>query len=66
MKPEDKEWIDNATLDELIRKWRFSPAGDPMFEGETGDYFTQVFIAKKHKASPAEFTAASKRVGFEQ
>lgn len=64
MKPEDKEWIDNASLEQLVRRWRFALAGDPMFEGETGDYFTQVLIAKKHK-SPEAFTAASVQVGWD-
>lgn len=28
-----KNWIDNATYQELLRKWRFSPSGDPFFIG---------------------------------
>ena len=46
MDEKTREWIDNATLVELLRKWRFAPAGDPMFTGETGkmtDDNTEVF-----------------------
>jgi len=37
--PKLKEKIDAMSQEELCHKWRFAPAGDPMFQGEAGDYF---------------------------
>lgn len=37
--PENKAAIDSKTYQELLGHWRFAPAGDPRFEGETGEYW---------------------------
>ena len=37
--PKLKDKLDAMSQEELCHKWRFAPAGDPMFLGETGDYF---------------------------
>ena len=34
-----KARIDNMSYYNLLFQWRFAPAGDPMFQGETGDYW---------------------------
>mgnify|MGYP001571895818 CR=1 FL=1 len=34
-----KEEIDAMTHYEMARLWRFSPSGNPMFEGDVGEYF---------------------------
>ena len=34
MTDEQKRWIDNASYEELLRKWRFTPSGDPIFTVE--------------------------------
>jgi zona occludens toxin (predicted ATPase) len=43
MTDEMKQRIDAMTREEMARQWRFAPMGDPMFQGETGDYFGQRF-----------------------
>lgn len=62
MTERDKLWIDNASYEDLLRKWRHAPLGDPMFEGETGDYFCKVMSAKKESCDDVR---ASKLVGWE-
>lgn len=55
-----KEEIDRMSQEELCRKWRFAPAGDPMLQGETGDYF------KKRLGELGGLTTViSKKIGWE-
>jgi hypothetical protein len=63
MTPEEKAWIDSATLYELLYKWRFAISGDPYFQGDTGGYFLDVMEAKR-KANPHAWTQASKDMGW--
>lgn len=41
-----KDKIDNMSQMTMAWKWRFAPSGDPMFQGEVGDYFDKVFKEK--------------------
>jgi hypothetical protein len=59
-----KEWIDNASLEDLLRKWRFAPSGDPFFQEEVGDHYWRVMQAKR-EADPREWTRVSKKVGWQ-
>jgi len=59
-----REWIDNATYEELLRRWRSAPAGDPFFQGDAGDYYSAVMKRKRDEVGPAAHTAASKRIGW--
>ena len=61
MTPEEKEWVDNASYETLLEKWRFSPVGSPIFAGEKGKYFSKIMFEKKEKS---DHVAASKRVGW--
>ena len=36
---EKKAYIDSLPYIVLLRRWRFTPAGDPWFQGETGKYW---------------------------
>jgi len=62
MTPEQKEWIDNASYEQLLHKWRFAPAGDPFFSVDTGIYYEEVMQRKKQEV---DHVAASKRVGWD-
>ena len=64
MKKKTKDWIDNASYEELLRKWRFGTIGDPMFQGETGDYYKLVMVQKENQLEPYEKVQISKRVGW--
>lgn len=61
--PEDKQWIDNASIRQLLSRWRFATAGDAIFQGETGEYYSKVMCAKRD-ADPAAWTHASKDIGW--
>ncbi len=39
---EMRQWIDTADYESLLRRWRFSPAGSPWFQGEMGLSFTEI------------------------
>ena len=58
-----KNWIDNASYQQLLSKWRFSPSGDPFFEGEIGEYYSKV-MAERKAADPGAAVAASKAIGW--
>lgn len=65
MTDEQKAWIDNASLEELLRRWRFAKAGeDDIFQGEAGKYFADVMFLHR-KADLAGWVTASKRVGWD-
>jgi len=57
-----KQWIDNATYEQLLQKWRFAPSGDSFFVGEVGSYYTEVLSKKRNGLSHAEQVSISKRV----
>lgn len=38
-----KAQIDVMSREEMARKWRFAPIGDPMFQPPYGDYFAERF-----------------------
>ena len=65
MTPDQKAWIDNASYESLLSKWRFAPAGDPIFQGECGQYYSKV-LAEKRSANPGGAVAASKQIGWKQ
>lgn len=58
-----RTWIDGATYEELLRRWRSAPAGDPFFQRPTGDYYEEVMNRKKAEAGHGAAVAASKRIG---
>ncbi len=58
----NKAFIDSHPYDELLRKWRFAPAGDPWFQGETGDYWKKRMA--ELRAQGADHVGASKRLGW--
>ena len=46
MTPEEKQTIDNMSHYELCSRWRFGGAGDTLFQGDTGVYFSKVLKEK--------------------
>lgn len=61
----EKKQIDNMNYEDLLRLWRNAPAGHPMFQGETGDYYSKVMAEKRKQVGDAAHTAASKHIGWE-
>ncbi len=64
MTPEQKEWIDTASYEDLLAKWRFAPAGDPFFTGETALYFEAKMKTLRETIGSSGHAAASKRLGW--
>lgn len=58
-----KLYIDSQDYEALLRRWRFAPAGDEMFQGETGEYWGKRLAELRDKDAD-DAVAASKRVGW--
>ncbi len=61
MNEQTKQWIDSASYELLLRKWRFATIGDPMFQGETGEYYAKVM---QEKRKSEDHVQASKNIGW--
>ena len=61
--PELKNQIDAMTMYTLLYKNRFAPSGDPLFEGESGEYFLRK-LSEKREADSDAFVSASKSMGW--
>ena len=59
--PENRAHIDAMSYEGLLQQWRFAPAGDPWFQGETGQYWGRRMSELKNTV---DHVAASKRVGL--
>jgi len=64
MTPEHQRFIDNSDYERLLSKWRFAPTGDPLFQGDTGEYYAEVMARKRDEIGQAEAVLVSKRVGW--
>lgn len=61
-----KAWIDAASYESLLSKWRFAAVGDPFFQGEVGQYYSAAMARKRDEVGPGAAVAASKSVGWER
>ena len=59
---EGKAWIDGASYEELLYRWRFGPIGSPWFVGKLGEYYKKVLAAKRNAESNPG--CVSKRIGW--
>ena len=58
-----KAKIDAMSYEAMLSRWRFAPAGDAMFQGESGQYFSET-MGRKRDADPAGHVSASKSLGW--
>lgn len=56
--------INGMGYKEMLRLWRHSASGNPMFQGETGEYFAKVMAEKKSALCNLDQVIASKEVGW--
>ena len=61
--PTKKAYIDGLDYRSLLSRWRFAPAGNKWFQGETGAYWGSR-MNELRNTNPAEAVAASKSLGF--
>jgi len=59
-------WIDKASYETLLEKWRFHPAGDALFQGEIGEYFRAKMEEKRAAVGHDGHVSASKHIGWER
>ena len=59
-----KIWIDLASYEDLLRKWRFASGGDAFFCGEVGKYYAEKIFAMRDALEPDEAAQVSKRIGW--
>lgn len=59
-----KEKIDSMDYKAMLRAWRFAPPGEPMFQGETGEYFVEVMGRRRQEIGDEEAVRISKRIGW--
>lgn len=64
MKDSEKKWIDEANYEKLLRKWRFAPAGEEIFQGESGVYYADVLAILRAQVGENEHTRVSKEIGW--
>ena len=60
---EMKQWIDNASYEALLGKWRLA-TGSLFFQGEIGDYYIEAMRRKRVEVGDTEHTRASKAIGW--
>jgi len=63
MTDSERKWIDEADYEALLRRWRFAPVGDAMFQGDTGSYYAKVMSERR---ATSEHVSASKRIGWDK
>lgn len=63
MTDEQKQKIDNMGYESMLSLWRSAPAGHPMFQGDIGQYYSQVMAEKRKQVGNAEHVRASKSIG---
>lgn len=60
---EIKQWIDSQDYLALLRRWRFGPIGDPIFQGESFEYYKKTMAQKKQETRD-NGVSASKTIGW--
>jgi hypothetical protein len=61
--PELKAAIDKKSVEALLSRVRFSPCGDAMFQGASGDYWLKRLSELRSQDNDA-YVAASKSLGW--
>lgn len=59
-----RQEIDAMPYESMLWLWRNAPAGNPMFKGEIGKYFSEQMAQKREKVGPEAHAAASKAIGW--
>jgi len=59
-----RKWIDEADYESLLSRWRNAPVGDPIFQGEMGDYYSKKMAEKRAEVGNDAHVRASKSIGW--
>ena len=60
-----KQWIDAASYEELLSRWRYAPVGSPWFQGVVGKYYDKIMRERAATTPHEEKVAASKKIGWD-
>lgn len=60
-----KQWIDNASYYQLLRKNRFGKSEDPIFQGDLGKHFMDTLTKKRNNLTHNEQVKISKQIGWD-
>tara|TARA_Y100001973_G_C5188828_1_gene329587 strand:+ start:1846 stop:2043 length:198 start_codon:yes stop_codon:yes gene_type:complete len=61
----EKEYIDSLSYEQLLSAVRFAPIGDPLFQGEKGEYWLKRMNQLRSKPDGEEMHVnASKSIGW--
>lgn len=64
---EEKVWIDAATYEQLLFRWRFGKLGNCIFVGESADYYANRMKELRDQPGGQEcHVAASKAIGWKR
>ena len=63
MKEEIKKQIDDMDYRSMLSLWRNAPSGHPMFQGDVGDYYSEIMKKKREEVGNAAHVAVSKSIG---
>ena len=64
MTDKQKQQIDDMDYESLLRLWRFSASGAPIFQGKAGYYFAKVMREKREELQDEEAIKISKSLGW--
>lgn len=65
-KQEMIDWIDGASYEELLRRWRNAESGEALFIGAVGRYYkSRMDKLRTQEGGEAEHVRASKAIGWE-
>ena len=56
--------INRMTYYELLKRWRFASTGDPLFQGEIGEYYAKKMKEKREQITADEHVNTSKAIGW--
>ena len=65
MTDEQKQRIDDMDYESMLSLWRNAPSGHPMFQGDTGDYYSKIMAEKRSEVGNDAHVTASKNIGWE-
>ena len=63
---EMKQWIDNASYEQLLSRWRFAPAGSLWFQGFIGRYYSKALKEKRTLVGDDEAVRVSKNLSWKE
>lgn len=59
-----KMWIDAASYEELLSRWRHVPSGSVWFQGDMGEYYKRKMAERRDALTHDERVEINKRVGW--